>query len=802
MEKKKLLPQGMDRGVRTKKLNNAMRDVKPSICIDRASLVTESYKQHEGAPPVIKRARTLKYILEKMLIFIDDEELIVGNHGSRPRSAPLFPEFGSFSKKELDLMPTRNVDTLQISDEDKACLLNEIYPYWKNRCTGDIAGYFIDDDIMGVLNSPYRVFDPLSRTRSGYGHYIPNIPMILHEGFRGVEQKAKERLAAMDRLSPDYTEKTCFYKAVLIIVEGIKIFADRFASLARDMAKKEKEDRRKQELIFIAKNCDKVPYEPASNFFEACQSYWFTILIDYISQNGSAISGGRFDEYMAPYYFNDIKRGLIVREEAREILEALWVKHSDVIKAGTFNAARNNGGFATTINIVLSGIDREGNDVTSDFSLLCLDAESSVFNSEPNVSIRVHPKTPDSFLMRVLEILVEKEGGKLPMFNDTAIIGALTANGASLEDARDYAIVGCVEPTPSGNTMGMTNACYFNLAKCLELALNDGRCAFSDQQMGPKTGKAEIFTDFEEVKKAYQTQVEYFVNMMVTSLNAIGSLQATYTPHIYSSMLLDGCLESGRDCCAGGAKYNYIGVQGVGMVDVGDSLTAIKKLVFEDKRFSMAELFAEIKSNFGEDLKTQYILQNEAPKYGNDIDEADYMVAWVGRQYCEAVKSKKDHRGGYYRPGLFCLSSNTPLGRQVCALPSGRLSGTPLADGGVSPKHGMDILGPTAAAKSVAKLDHSMAVNGVNFNLKFLPTILKQEEDRQKLIDLIRSYFSMDAFHIQFNILTSEKLLDAKKNPDKYRSLVVRVAGYSAFFVELDGDIQNEIIARTTQMAY
>jgi formate C-acetyltransferase len=800
MENKKLLPEGIAREVRTKKLNEAMRGVKPSICIDRARLATECYRQHEGAPPVIKRARALKHILEKMAIFIDDEELIVGNHGSRPRSAPLFPEFGSFSKDELDLMPVRNVDTLQISEADKACLLDEIYPYWKDRCTGNMVQYFIDDDIMEVLNSPYRVFDPLSRTRSGYGHYIPNIPDILKRGFKGVEAEAKQRLAGLDRLAPDYIEKKHFYQAALLIVEGIKLFAQRFSALAQDMAAKETDERRKKELLLIAANCGRVPYEPASSFFEACQSYWFVILIDYISQNGSAISGGRFDEYMAPFYFEDSNKGILVREEAREILEALWVKHSDIIKAGTFNAARNNGGFATTINMVLSGIGRDGEDITSDFSFLCLDAESSVFNSEPNVSIRVHPKTPNAFLMRILEILVEKEGGKLPLFNDAAIINGLTANGASLEDARDYAIVGCVEPTPSGNTMGMTNACYFNLGKCLELALNDGVCVFSGQQMGPKTGKAENFKTFDETRRAYETQVEYFITMMAASLNAIGRLQETYAPHIYSSMVLDGCLESGKDCCSGGAKYNYIGVQGVGIADVGDSFTAIKKLVFEDKQFTMAELLEGIKSNFESDPKMRHTLINNAPKYGNDIDEADEMVAWAGRQYCNAVKTKKDHRGGAYRPGLFCLSSNTPLGRQVCALPSGRLSGSPLADGGISPKHGMDTHGPTAAAKSVAKLDHMLAINGVNFNLKFLPAILKTEEDRQKLIQLIRSYFSMDAFHIQFNILTSEKLLEAKKYPEKHRSLVVRVAGYSAFFVELDGDIQDEIIARTTQM--
>ncbi len=799
---KKLLPEGLERSIRTKKLNESMRAVKPSISVERARLVTESFKQSEGAPYIIRRAKALAYILENMTIFIEEDTLIAGNHSSKPRSAPLFPEFGSFDKKELDLMPTRKVDTLQITEEEKKYLLEEIYPWWENKNTGDMAKYYIDEEIMEVLNSPYRVFDPISRTRSGYGHYIPNIDRVLKIGFIGIKKMTEERLAGLDILDKEYTEKRHFYQAALIAIEGVRKFAARYAELARKLAEEISDERRKKELLIMASVCDRVPYYPAQSYYEALQSYWFTILIDYISQNGSAISAGRFDELIAPYYEKDIKRGIIVKEEAREILESLWVKHSGIIKAGTFNSARNNGGFATTINMVLSGIDRDGNDITSDFSYLCLDAESSVFNSEPNVSIRVHPKTPDKFIMRALEILVEKEGGKLPFFNDSAIIGALCVDGAELGDARDYAIVGCVEPTPSGNTMGITNACYFNMAKCLELALFDGVCPISGKQLGPKTGKAEEFTSFEQLLTAYETQIKYFTNMMVSSLNSIEKLHSQYGQHLYSSLLLDGCIENGKDATAGGAKYNYIGVQGVGVVDVGDSLTAIRKLVFDTGTISMAELLENLKNNFEGNNVLLHTLINKVPKYGNDIAEADEMVAYAARQYCQCFDDKYDFRNGKFRPGLFCLSSNTPMGRQVGALPSGRLSGTPLADGGISPKHGMDTKGPTAAAKSVARLDHPLAVNGVNFNLKFIPSILKTAEDRQKLVDLIRAYFSMDGFHIQFNILTTEKLLDAQKHPERHRNLVVRVAGYSAFFVELDRDIQNEIIARTVQPVF
>ncbi|PWJ51857.1 glycyl radical protein [Faecalicatena contorta] len=796
---KKLLPKGFSREERTNKLNHAMRSVKPAICIERARLITESYKQTEGSPYIIRRAEGMKYLLEHMTIFIDEDELIVGNHGAEPRSAPLFPEFGGFSKKELDMMPTRKVDTLQITEKDKETLLTEIYPYWENKSIGDLSRYYIDERIMKVLDSEYRVFNPLSRARSGYGHYLPDIKKIVNQGFRRVEEQAKDFLENLDILDPEFTDKTHFYKAVLIVCEGVKIFQNRFASLAEEMAEKEQDERRKGELFLIASNCRRVPYEPARTYYEALQSYWFTILIDYCGQNGSAISGGRLDQLFYPYYKNDMEKGTLVKEEAREILEALWVKSSDIIKAGTYMSARNNGGFATTINVVLGGVDKYGENAVNDFTYICLDAEQTVFNSEPNTSIRISEKNPDEFLQRVLKILVENEGGKLPFFNDDMIIKGLMRDGLTLEDARDYAIVGCVEPTGQGNTMGRTNACYFNLAKCLELALFDGVCQMSGEQLGPKTGRFEAFKTFEELKKAYEIQVKYFVDMMVSSLNSIELLHARFGQHIYCSMLLEGCLEKGKDCTQGGAKYDYVGVQGVGIADVGDSLTAIEEVVFEKKELAPSQLLNALRTNFEGQEILKYRLINRVAKYGNDILRADEMAAYVGKQYCDSVKGHRSAFGAIYRPGLFCLSSNTPLGRQVCALPSGREAGTPLGDGGISPKHGMDISGPTAACKSVAKVDHENAINGVNFNMKFMPTILKTKEERQKLIDMIRTNFSIGGMHIQFNILTPEKLMDAQQNPDRHRNLVVRVAGYSAFFVELDKDIQDEIISRTMQ---
>ncbi|MDO4546573.1 MAG: formate C-acetyltransferase/glycerol dehydratase family glycyl radical enzyme [Clostridia bacterium] len=795
--KKRLLPEGLSRQARTSLLNGRMLGVVPEICVERADLVTQSYRASEGEPYIIRRAKALRYLLENMTIFIDDEELIVGNHAKKPRCAPLFPEFGLLDERELELMPVRKVDTLRVSDEDVRHITEDINPYWKARSTGERAAWYFGKPLLKALETPYRVFNPLSRTRSGHGHYLPDVEKIIKYGFVKIEKDIRAQLEKMDVCDVNYAERRQFYEAALICIEGVKSFQARFAKLARDEVAKCPNERRRRELTLIAQNCDRVPYEPAQNFFEAVQSFWFTILIDYCGQNGSSISDGRVDQILRPYYEKEIAEKEITREEAREILECFWIKHSDIIKACAYENARNNGGFSTANSLALGGLDRDGNDAVCDLTYVCLDAEETVFNSEPNTSIRVSLKNPDAFIKRVIQILCLRQGGKMPLFNDEVIIDELTADGLTRQEALDYAIVGCVEPTGSGNTMGSTNAGFFNIAKCLELALFDGVCQLSGEQMGPRTGNLSQFKSFEQLQSAFKAQMEHFADLMVCSLNCTEKLIGDYAPHIFSSLLLDGCVEKGLDCTRGGAKYNYIGIQGVGVADAGDSLTAIKKAVFEDKWLTAAQLEDMLRHNFeGFEVERQLLI-NRAPKYGNDISEADDMVAWVAKSYCEYVADKKTVRGGHFRPGLFCLSSNTPLGRQVAALPSGRLARTPLGDGGISPKHNMDVNGPTAAVKSVASIPQRLGTNGVNFNMKFSPSILRNDEDQQKLVDMIRTYFALGGVHIQFNILTRERLLAAQREPDKYRNLVVRVAGYSAFFVDLDREIQDEIITRT-----
>ncbi len=799
---KKYLPEGLSRSERTRRLSADMRASIPAICLERARLVTQSYQSTEGEPYICRRAKGLAHILDNMSIFIHPDELIVGNHASKQRSAPLYPDTGALSEKELDLMPVRDVDTLQITEAQKRELLDDIYPWWKGRTLEDMAFEYFPDDLKTLMRSPNNVFDALSRTRSGYGHYLPDIRMVISKGFTSIEQDAKAHLSALLPQDSRYEEKRAFYESALIICPAVHRFALRYSALAKETAAAETDLRRRQELLLISQACERVPYRPARSFHEALQSYWFTLLIDYIFQNGSAISVGRFDQYIYPYYKADIDKDTLTRDEAQELLEALWVKHNDVIKACTYSSARNNGGFSTSIHLTLGGVDTRGEDACNPVTYLCLDADRNVFNCEPNIGIRVNKKNLLTLPKKIFDILSDVGGGKYPIFNDDIIIPTLVKDGLPLKEARDYGIVGCVEPNPYGSSLSISNACYFNLAKCLELALNNGVCLLTGEQLGPQTGDPLSFETLGDIQLAFHKQVAYFVEKMTRTLNIIERAIADYTPHIYCSLLLKDCMENGQDSAAGGSRYNYCGVQGVGASDVGDALMAIEELVFRKKEITMARLLELLRSNFTGAERERQRLIHAAPKYGNDIDEVDMLVRYAAELYCREVVTHREWRGGKFRPGLYCVSANTPIGRQVGAMASGRLAGTPLADGGISPKQGMDTSGPTAVFRSASKLNLSLVPNGVDLNMKLLPSLAATDEDRRKLAYLVKGYFEEGGMHVQFNILSDETLREAQRHPDDYRNLVVRVAGYSAFFTDLDVDIQNEIISRTAMQKF
>ncbi|MBC7346872.1 MAG: glycyl radical protein [Clostridia bacterium] len=791
---------------RTQRLNARLRAVKPEICLERARLVTESYKQTEGEPMILRRAKALHHVLNNMSVYILEDELIVGKQAGKHRAAPLFPETEAiYLEKEIDIFPQRHTDRLLISPEDRRELLEEILPYWKDKCTETLLMKRLPEHLRAAwLGDEHGIFHPEIHVRGSLGHIVPDFERILKEGFAAQMNKAKEKLAAISPYDPEAPSKRQFYEAVIITCDAVIDFARRYSEKAREMARAETRPQRRRELEKIAEVCAWVPANPARDFWEALQSYWFTLLICYIEQNGLAVSSGRFDQYMYPYYRKDIEEGRLTREEAQELLEACWVIHTEIMRAYDLACAKYFSGFAIAMDMDLGGVDKNGKDATNELSYMCLEADKKINNPQPNLSVRIHDACPDEFLLKAIEVVREAGGGmgggKPAFYCDEVIVPLLVNDGVPLEKARNYVIVGCVEPASPGDTLGMTNACMSNLAKALELALNDGRCRLCGKQFGPRTGDPRKFKDFNEVLQAFEAQVAWYVSNMIETLNLIQNVHQEVYPLPYFSVVLGGCIEAGKDCTRGGARFNYTGPQGVGLADTADSLAAIKTLVFDEKRMTMAELLEALDRDFEGREDLRQILLNHAPKYGNDIDEVDLLARYVGHVYCREVKKGRDPRGGHYRPGLYAVSANVPLGLNVGALPSGRRARTPLADGGVSVKHGMDVNGPSAAMRSVAKIDHEEATNGTLLNQRYNPTALNTLEDRKKLADLIRTYFALGGLHVQFNCIDAGTLRKAKANPEEYRGLLVRVAGYSAFFVELDDSVQDDIINRTEYM--
>jgi len=779
---------------RTQKLKKWIMSVVPEICPERALLVTESYKQTEKEPIIIRRAKALRNVLENMSIWIHEGELIVGNQASTPRSSLIAPETtANWVEKELDSFWTRPVDKFKVRKDVKE-KLKEIFPYWRNKTIEEQTLGLLPEETKRVWTK-YSVFDPELYLRNGVGHYIPGYEIILKEGCEGIIEKVKQKINKLDLTEPSSLDKKNFYEAVIIACEAVIVFAKRFAGLAAKMAKVEKDKKRKKELERISLICERVPAKPARNFYEALQSFWFEHLILQIEIDGLSISTDRFDKLMYPYYKKDIEEGILTKEEAQELLECLWIKFFEIMKVYDLHNATYFSGYSLGQILSVGGVDSNGKDDTNELTFLCIEAENNMRLTQPNIAVRVNKNTPDEFLLRVCEH-ISVGTGKPALFNDEVIIPALLSRGIKLEEARNYAPEGCVEACIPGRYYGWTNAAMFNLPKCLELALNNGKCRLSGTQVGPKTGDPRKFKNFEDVLSAYKKQVSYFVKHMVITLNCIDLTHQKLLPLPFLSVTMEDCIDKGVDVVKGGARYNFTGPQGVGVADVADSLAAIKKFVFEKAKLSMEELILALDSNFENNPKLRHLLSEEAPKYGNDDDYVDSIAVEVAKHYCQEVKKYKNARGGYFNPGLYPVSANVPMGLKVGALPSGRLAKEPLADG-VSPAIGGDRNGPTSVIKSVSKLDHIEASNGTLLNQKFSPEVLKTKDQLIKFMNLIRAYFELGGWHVQFNVVSAKTLREAQMNPEQYRNLLVRVAGYSAFFVELDRSLQENIIART-----
>jgi pyruvate formate-lyase/glycerol dehydratase family glycyl radical enzyme len=780
---------------RTAKLNNELLAVKPEICIERARLVTDSYRETEVEPMLIRRAKAIAKVLKEMTIFIQRDQLIAGTQASRLRAAPLFPETeASYLGKEIDLFEKREQDRLIVRPKIKQELTEDILPYWKNKNIKKLALAAMPQQTRRLVQLEDQIFSVDIHLTGSIGHVLVDYDKVLGRGLLDIKEEIEERIRKLDLTDPDEGQKLNFYEAEIMLCDAIVEWAGRYADKAERLAKEEKDKRWKEELELIARICRRVPAYPVEDFREAIQSFWFTHLLLYIEQDGLAVSPGRFDQYMYPYLKKSIAEQRMSKEEAQELLECLWIKFTEIMRAYDFECAKYYAGFSISENVVLGGQDRAGRDATNELSYMCLEAEAHTKLPQPNLGVRIHPNTPDTFLMKAVD--VASAGRTKPeFFNDTIGIAVMLSLGVPLEDARDYGISGCVEAVPP-HCNGMTNSAMSNIGKALELALNDGKCRLSGKQVGPNTGDPRSFKSIKDLIDAFEQQVRFYVREMVTAINIIERTHAQYYPLPYFSLVIDDCIERGLDVTAGGARYNYTGPQAVGLGDVADSLAAVKQFVFEDQQLTMDDLIDALDRNFeGMDTLRQKLI-TQSPKWGNDDDYVDDLAREVVRIFCSEVSRYRNTRGGVYRPGVYSVSANVPLGLHVGALPNGKLSRAPLADG-VAPVHGCDLRGPTAIAKSIAKLDHEIITNGTILNMKFTPKLLEDNSGKRSLANLIRTYFDLGGWHVQFNVVSADTLRAAQKQPEKHKGLIIRVAGYSAFFVELDTAVQDDIIERT-----
>ncbi len=837
------MAKSIKKSERIEKLKEALFKEMPQIEADRAVLLTQSYMATEGEPMIIRRAKAFKNILEYIPITIRENELVVGSNTKRPRSCQVFPEFSfDWLEAEFDTLETRSADPFYISEETKRTL-HEVYKYWGGKTTSELASSYMAPETK--LAMEHNIFTPGNYFYNGVGHVTVKYDEVLAIGYKGILERVRAEKARINFGDSDYNTRSAFLDAVEMSLEAVIYYARRYAKLALSMMEKESDPQRKKELAIIARNCSRVPENGAENFYEACQSFWFVQMLLQTESSGHSISPGRFDQYMYPYYKKDIENGSITREEAQELIDCIWVKLNDLNKCRDAASAEGFAGYSLFQNLIAGGQDEHGVDATNELSYMCLEATLHVNLPAPSLSVRVWNGTPHEFLLKAAT--VTRTGVGLPAYyNDEVIIPSLMSRGVTLEDARNYNIIGCVEPQCPGKTWGWHDAAFFNMCRPLELVFSNG--VDNGVQIGPATGSIETLNTYEKFKSAYEKQMNYMISLLVNADNAIDVAHAERCPLPYLSSMVDDCIARGKTPEQGGAVYNFTGPQGFGIANVADSLYAIKTLVYEQKKYTLSEIKEALDNNYGiveiddknallaaneiakalrakgqtltqdqitdiyNKVKADGLVTNEShhriredilslDKFGNDVREVDAIAREAAYYYTRPLETFGNPRGGMYQAGLYPVSANVPLGAQTGATPDGRCAKKPVADG-VSPSAGFDTHGPTASANSVAKLDHGIASNGTLFNMKFHPSALEGTSGLESFVALIRGYFDQKGSHMQFNVVSRETLRDAQKHPEKYRSLVVRVAGYSALFTTLSKSLQDDIINRTEQVRF
>ena len=790
---------------RMKEFREEVLDEKPYIDAQRAILATLAYKENLNQPRVMVRAKMLEKVLDNMSIYIEDKSLLAGNQATKNRNAPIFPEYTmEFVMNELNQFEKRDGDVFYITEKTKE-QLREIAPFWQNNNLRARGEALLPEEVRVFMET--GVFGMEGKLNAGDAHLAVNYERILKDGLRGYEKRVKEYKAALDLTNPDNIDKYCFYNAVLIVLKAVRNFANRYSVLAKDLAEKELNQERKIELLEISRICSKVPYEPAETFKEAVQSVWFIQLILQIESNGHSLSYGRFDQYMYPYYDRDIKNGTIKESEALELLTCLWIKTLTINKVRSQAHTLSSAGSPMYQNVTIAGQTTDKKDAVNDLSFLVLKSVAQTRLTQPNLTVRYHKNINKHFLDECIEVM--RLGFGMPALNnDEIIIPSFMDWQVKEEDAYNYSAIGCVETAVPGKWgYRCTGMSYINFPRMLLCTMNNGVDLTSNKRFTKGYGYFTEMESYEELLKAWDKTIREITRYSVIVENVIDKASERDVPDILCSALTDDCIARGKTIKEGGAVYDFISGLQVGIANMADCLAAIKKLVYEEKKITRQELWDAILDDFSspKNKKIQEMLIREAPKYGNDDDYVDQLIVEAYDSYIEEIEKYPNTRynrgpiGGIRYAGTSSISANVGQGMSTMATPDGRNAFEPLAEG-CSPAHNSDKNGPTAVFKSVSKLRTNKITGGVLLNQKMTPQMLSTEENRQKLELLIKTFFNrLHGYHVQYNIVSKETLIDAQKHPEKHKDLIVRVAGYSAFFNVLSKKTQDDIIGRTEQ---
>jgi pyruvate formate-lyase/glycerol dehydratase family glycyl radical enzyme len=757
------------------------------LSIEQAKIITRVYQEKQDLSIILKRAESLALALAEMPIAIDPEELIVGNRTPDIRAGVVFPEAGiNWLKNELETLSHRPQDPFNVRPEDEVFFNKVLEPFWHGKT--------LEDDIYRSYGEKITAIDKVVKINQkdhAQGHICPKVEDWLKYGPAGLLKKAKEKLY---NATPEQID---LYKSMTITLTASCSFMKRYSVLAEEMAENLVKDSVAKNLGEISRICLRLSKNPPETFREALQSVWFLFVILHMESNASSFSPGRMDQYLYQFFTDDLKTGRLNKTGALELLDTLFIKFNQIVYMRNGHSAKYFAGFPIGFNVTVGGQKKNGVDATNELSYLILKTQDHIKLPQPNLTARLHKNSPAEFI-RECSRVIGLGNGMPQIVNDENIIPALRAVGLDDEDCHDYALVGCVELSTQGNYLGWSDAAMFNLIKVLELTLNDGRCMLSGMQTGLRTGSLTDYTDFSSLEKAYKNQIDFFMDRMISSCEAVERSHQRHLPSPFLSSVIDECMEKGIDVTAGGAKYNLSGIQVIQVANIADSMAVLKKLVFEDHVVSRETMLDALRNNFKGNESLRQLCTNRVPKYGNDIEWVDRLGAEYVTYFAERLKRYTNFRGGKFHMGLYTVSAHVPMGQNVAATPDGRFAMTPLADGGLSPMYGRDKLGPTAVLNSVSRIPSHLATNGTLLNMKFLPSFFTNDSDREKFSLLLRSFISLPVNHIQFNVVTAEELINAKADPESYRGLTIRVAGYTAYFTELAGDLQDEIIKRTT----